>query len=109
MMYHHGLGEGLLAEQAAQTAHREYVVLTDFGTFSKVPCSLAQFLEYPDTLPQLSSGEFLELARLAFQGKTSCERRRIECCEITSSTRETSSGVEAAETLKKLVTLRRES
>lgn len=63
-MYQDGLGGAFSAERALKTAHREYIVLSEFQPFASASRDTAQSPDCPSSLPQQSFKDFLKLKRL---------------------------------------------
>lgn len=57
-MCQYGLG-ALSMKRAAKTAYQGYAVSTELGTFAQSSGGTLQSLDYPDSLPEQSIGDFL--------------------------------------------------
>lgn len=68
-MYRYGLGAVFSAKRAAGTAYRAYAVLSGLGTLTQTPKDTLQSLYYRDTLPLLTSGEFLKFRHSVIKGE----------------------------------------
>lgn len=77
-MYQHGLIAAFFALKAAEVQHLEFAILKGCSNYAKTPKSVLDSLDYRDTLPESSFGNFLRIMHFKIESEESVKEETNE-------------------------------